>query len=338
MGHACASRRTRLGAAAVGALAAAVVWAIPSQAAFRGANGRIAFDYDQHLSVDGNAPTSTTSREIWTANPDGSDLRRLTSNTASDTDPTWSPDGRWIAFVSDRTGVDQVFVMRADGSCQHQVTRAAAGASQPAWSPAGLFLVYAQGGDLWTISPTGFLAHRLTRTPDVTESAPAWSPRGLRIAYTAEPASAGPSDREHSIWTIRIDGRQARDLSAVTPAAPGLEDANPDWSPDGAQIVFDTRRGESELVNGPGIWVMQADGSAPHVLSEGGYHIGSSNPVFSPDGRQIAEATGGFGVVFVEVDTLGASGGPATFTSEIGGDPGDDDPVLENPSWQPVRP
>jgi Tol biopolymer transport system component len=321
---------------AVTAVAASVAWAGPSEAAFRGANGRIAFDYDQHVSVDGEPPTSSTSREIWTANPDGSDLRRLTDNLAADTDPTWSPDGRYLAFVSDRTGVPQVFVMRADGSGQRQVTRSPSGATQPAWSPYGLFLVYAQAGDLWTSTASGFFARRLTRTPDVTESAPAWSPRGLRIAYTAEPATAGPEDRLHSIWTIRIDGRQARDLSAVTPA-PGLEDANPDWSPDGTQIVFDTRRGEGPFVNGTGIWVMRADGTAPHVLREGEQNVGLGTPVFSPDGRQVVEVLGGFGQVFLEVDELGASGDPAAFTTSFGGTAGDDETVLENPSWQPVR-
>jgi Tol biopolymer transport system component len=318
-------------ASVAGVLAATLACAVPSQAAFPGANGRIAYD------IGGSVPGSGTPyHQIWTLNPDGSDPRLLTPDTADNTDPTWSPDGRWIAFVSDRTGEPQIYVMRSDGTGRRQITRAVGGATQPAWSPGGLFLVYAHGGDLWTITAIGVFAHRLTHTPDVDESAPAWSPKGLRIAYTSAPANADPSARLRSIWTIRIDGRKARNLSAVTPAAPGLEDADPDWSPDGSKIVFDTRRGESDVVNGTGIWVMNADGTAPHVLMEGGYFIGRDKPVFSPDGGQTAEGVGGHGFTDIEVDTLSPDGEPSVLTRLISGPQAEGD-VVGNPSWQPLR-
>ncbi|MFQ6118135.1 MAG: TolB family protein, partial [Candidatus Bipolaricaulia bacterium] len=73
--------------------------------------------------------------DIYTMNPDGSDLRRLTSGTGNNEAPSWSPDGRHIAFSSDRSGIPQIYIMRADGSGQRPVTRLAGGGYAPSWSP-----------------------------------------------------------------------------------------------------------------------------------------------------------------------------------------------------------
>src|SRR5689334_14377693 len=98
----------RLVVAATVVVCAAV--ASTAQAAFPGANGKIAFDSD----VDGN-------NEIYVVNPDGTDLTRLTTNPASDTDAAWSPDGSKIVFVSDRDGSHEIYVMNADGTDQERV-------------------------------------------------------------------------------------------------------------------------------------------------------------------------------------------------------------------------
>ncbi len=67
--------------------------------------GKIVFVSDR----DGNA-------EIYSCNPDGSNISRLTNNAAMDDEPAWSPDGSHIAFVSDRTGHREIYIMNADGS------------------------------------------------------------------------------------------------------------------------------------------------------------------------------------------------------------------------------
>lgn len=180
----------------------------------------------------------------------------------------------------------------------------------------------------------GILARPLTRTPDVTESAPAWSPTGHRIAYTAAPASVPPG-RLTSIWTIRIDGREARNLTAATGTA-ATEDARPDWSPDGSRILFDTNRGLSQTVDGLEVWVMGADGTSPSVVVTSSGRTGELSAVYSPDGRQVADQGCGFGMCLMGLDVLGADGAPAAPDFQIGGDPTDDDVELTNPSWQPV--
>ena len=78
---------------------------------------------------DGNA-------EIYVMRADGSDVRRLTNDSASDASPTWSPDGSAIAFVSDRDGTRDLYVMRPDGQGLTRLT-VGAGVTKdvPRWAP-----------------------------------------------------------------------------------------------------------------------------------------------------------------------------------------------------------
>ncbi len=83
-----------------------LVWIISPVASVE--NGKIAFTSDR----DGNY-------EIYVLNADGSEQTRITNNTASDSDPAWSPHGTKIAFTSDRDGNYEIYVMNADGSGQY---------------------------------------------------------------------------------------------------------------------------------------------------------------------------------------------------------------------------
>ncbi len=75
------------------------------------------------------------SMDIYLVDPTGSQLRRLTRNAGSNEDPTWSPDGRFIAFTSTRNGARQIYVMDADGSAPHLVERLPGKSYTPHWSP-----------------------------------------------------------------------------------------------------------------------------------------------------------------------------------------------------------
>ena len=73
--------------------------------------------------------------DIYTMNPDGSNIQQLTDDNASDGSPTWSPDGTRIAFVSDRDGNNEIYVMEADGSNQTRLTDTSTRDFLPTWKP-----------------------------------------------------------------------------------------------------------------------------------------------------------------------------------------------------------
>ena len=106
-------------------------------------NGRIAFA----------STRNSQAFDIYTITPDGSFPLRLTDDVSQvhnfptyDFDPTWSPDGSKIAFVSNREGGFQIFSMNADGSNVQRLTNQPADNYQPAWSPDGTKIAFTRGG------------------------------------------------------------------------------------------------------------------------------------------------------------------------------------------------
>jgi TolB protein len=73
--------------------------------------------------------------DLWAMNADGSNPRRLTSGSGDNQGATWSPNGRHLAFQSNREGRWQIFGMLADGTAQEAITHAPGDATSPAWSP-----------------------------------------------------------------------------------------------------------------------------------------------------------------------------------------------------------
>ena len=212
---------------------------------------------------DGNA-------EIYAMNPDGSGQKRLTNNSAQDSRPALSPDGR-IAFVSNRDSGDQeVYRMNSDGSGQTRLTTSPGLDTDPAWSPDGQTIAFRSdrdgGAQLYTMNADGSGQTNRTNDTDISDQTPAWSPDGQRIALA----------RDGGIITMNPDG------SSPTPLTdhPG-GDIGPDWSPDGQRIAF-TRIGPG----GNQVWVMSADGSGPTNLTNT-QPLNDFGPAWSPDGLKI---------------------------------------------------
>jgi len=101
--------------------------------------------------------------EIYTANADGTDQRRLTTHQARDLNPVWSPDGRQIAFESDRTGNFDLYVMNADGSNIQPLTSNPLDDVDPAWSGDGTRIVFRRYRDIYILDVLGGTAVQLTR-------------------------------------------------------------------------------------------------------------------------------------------------------------------------------
>src|ERR671935_778845 len=177
----------------------AAVAALPAAGAMKAPTGRIAFSM-------GNS-----NRDVYAVNADGSGLVRLTDDPAADFDPSWSPDGRRIAYRHEDEKSGQIYVMNADGSQQRNLTRRRGLDYSPAWSPDGKKIAFAVAEAfgrtrIWVMRPDGSDRRRLSR---VYGEYPAWSPDGKKIAFDHINAS-----NNWDIWVMNADGSGARPLIA----------------------------------------------------------------------------------------------------------------------------
>ena len=200
--------------------------------------------------------------EIWVIDAGGGHRRDLVNDPAfSDWGPSWSPDGRRIAFDSNRRVGLALWLMNADGSGQEILTTGHG--EYPSWSPDGTQLAYAGGSyyDIRVVNADGSNDHALTSSA-AYDMGPAWSPDGAWIAYhtqvdafpnVAEPGQ-GP---EMEIHLIRPDGTDDHRITDDH-----VEDSFPAWSPDGRFLMW-ARQGE--------LVVARPDGSGMVEIGPGNF-------------------------------------------------------------------
>ena len=311
---------------AIAALAALSLGSSPARAAFSGQNGRIVCDGEYApplptgLSQTELAQLSRS--EIFSMNPDGSDLRVLTSDLTRDGDPTVSPDGTRVAFESERDArPSDVYTMNADGTNVQRIRRAGY-QGEAGWSPDGAKLVFIDAfGPSGTT--TNFNISRanldgsdlrgLTLEPS-DEHAPVWSPDGSLVAFQSHRGSLRPTEGGTGVnWEIFAMDAEVGDTRfqrRLTTTAPASTDQGPAWSPDGRQLVFtSTRDGNQE------VYRMNADGSGVTRLTFNATNVGGTTidesvdagVDWSPDGSRIVFHSNRSGDA--EVYTMNASDG-----------------------------
>ncbi|MEO7684501.1 MAG: protein kinase [Gemmatimonadaceae bacterium] len=255
--------------------------------------------------------------EIYVMNADGSNERRLTNEKSVDFQPAFSPDGRQIAFASQRNGGHDIFVMNADGSQQRRVTNFGAlglQAMSPTWDPDGKRITFNSRGkqtDIYVINLDGSGLVQLTEDPGGA-SQPAWSPDGEKIAFSSN------RHGKPEAYVMNSDGSNQVRLTFNDAV-----DGRPAWSSDSRRIAFHSGRdGNFD------IFVMNADGSNQVPLTRNPGE--DSYPSWSPDGKRIVfqRVVLGHNQIF----TINANGSGERRLTELS-------PVAFNgfPNWNPAR-
>jgi Tol biopolymer transport system component/DNA-binding winged helix-turn-helix (wHTH) protein len=168
-------------------------------------------------------------------------LVNLTDNVAEDNLPAWSPDGKKIAFTSNRDGAGDIYVMNSDGSNVTRLTFTPAAESSSVWSPDGTKIVFDSARDgnreLYIMNSDGSNQTRLTFNPTIDSGPVSFSPDGKRIAFSRNASNEGEAVYNYDIFVMNIDGSELRQVTTDPEF-----DAEPVWSPDGSRIFFTSGR------------------------------------------------------------------------------------------------
>ena len=231
--------------------------------------------------------------QTWVANPDLSNAREITRGRYDSGWAVWSPDGKRLAFDSNRTDskphdstqVNDVFVMNPDGSNVKKLTDSRGVSGDAAWSADGSLIAFdADRGNrnglsaIYVVPASGGKPRRVTHArPPWSDYKPRFSPDGTRLVFSRARGTADHAPA--ALFTVRLNGSG---LHRLTPYAPGADD--PDWSPDGNRIVFEA------YPHGPygDIYVVDATGGSPMDLTQNpAGKAGSADAVWAPDAKKI---------------------------------------------------
>jgi TolB protein len=201
----------------------------------------------------------------------------LTDSKTDERDPAWSPDGKQIAFISERERGSQIFVMNADGSDVRNLTNDPKRFdSHPVWSPDGRRIAFStafstppkneQHREIWVMDANGKNVKSLTAGANRFDALPYWLP-GNQIGFFSD----------GQLWTMSASGKGAQ---AVTNSEIEMKDVA--WSPDGKFVAFVNAKqaGYNQL------YTMRSDGT--DMKNIGTYGSADARPAWSPDSKQIA--------------------------------------------------
>lgn len=235
-------------------------------------------DFDPDIARDGKQVIFASTQhhetaDIYLKRVNGRSITQLTSDPGNDVMPKFSPDGRRVAFCSDRGGAWDVFIMNAGGGQAVQVTDGDGHSLHPTWSPDGSMMAFCRLGpvsgrwELWVLEVENpavrhFIGYGLF---------PEWNPVSNKILFQR---ARDRGDRLFSVWTIDFENGEGRNPTQIM-SSPSAAIVNPTWSPDGARIAFATITSPAhvygERPDSADLWIVNADGGGRANLTNGSF-------------------------------------------------------------------
>ncbi|MEZ4589157.1 MAG: hypothetical protein R2909_22515 [Gemmatimonadales bacterium] len=244
--------------------------------------------------------------DLWLVSADGGEPFRLTTSAKGDNQPKWSPDGKWIGFLSSREERSQIWLIRPNGGEAERLTESKTGVQEFEWAPDGRTIAYRASRELtadeerrqkekddpnvvdadfrysqvWTIDVASKKSEQVVKA-DYHVTDIQWSPDGTKLAYTANPTTKADDGSRSDIYVLTLAGGASRVLYDN-----GGPDTGPRWSPDGRQIAFLTREDKPKSVGQMELVVIDAAGGSPRQVARGFlYQPGA--PTWSTDGATL---------------------------------------------------
>ncbi len=206
--------------------------------------------------------------QVWMANADGSDAYQMTFGDKSSANPDWSPDGKWIAFTSSRSGKNNLYLLRSTGGEAEMITDVKSGVGGFAWSPDGKWIAFTM------TDPLTDNEEKNNKGKDDSR----WIDENVKMSHLYVVPVAKDSNGK----------RETRQLTKGNfTVGTGLGSGGFDWSPDGKSIVFAFTK-TPKADDWPSANVSVVDVASGEVKSLAATSAAEMQPLYSPDGKWIA--------------------------------------------------
>jgi len=234
------------------------------------------------------APLAITDPKQITSKPDARAEKNLSIEklymTRQVGGSTWSPDGKTVAFISNLSGRNNLWLVPSEGGWPTQLTMSDQRQTSPTWSPDGKWIAYMSdydGDEQWDIflaSPQTGQVVNLTNTREIAEESPTWSHDGRYLAYMIKPKTS-------SVFEIDVYDTVMREVKHLTTGtAKDRMNVAPIWSADGKFIVYTQEQSKGTDSN---VFLVEVPSAQSTLLTpHAGEHTYSANDV-SPDGRSV---------------------------------------------------